>query len=132
MKKRYYDRQDELIWWKMTRSAEVAKESDVHVKLIGGVDMLTRKYDDNRQGRIDLFEKKCASRVTCIASRGQCWTNGEEWWWIIGVYDELKNKSEIGAIINFFSLVKEMITKSFMKMEEVQIANVCKVITMKI
>ncbi len=25
------------------RSPEVAKESDVHVKLIGGVDMLTRK-----------------------------------------------------------------------------------------
>ncbi len=45
---------------------------------------------------------------------------------------ELKNKSEIGGIIKNLSLVKEMITKPFMKMEEVQIANVCKVITMKI
>lgn len=66
----------------------------------------------------------------CIASSGQRWTNGEEW--VTGVSDEFKNKNEIEAIINNLSLVKEMFTKSFMKMEEVQIAKVCKVITMKI
>ncbi len=33
----------------MMRSAEVAKESDVHVKLIGGVDMLTRKYVSSKE-----------------------------------------------------------------------------------
>jgi hypothetical protein len=39
----------------MTRSAEVAKESDVHVKLIGGVDMLTQKYVIQR---IQFIEKE--------------------------------------------------------------------------
>jgi hypothetical protein len=40
-------------------------------------------------------------------------------WWVTRVYDELKNKNEIEEIIKNLSLVKEMITKSFMKMEEV-------------
>ncbi len=68
MKKKYYDCHDEFIWWKMTRSAEVAKESDVHVKLIGGVDMLTWKYVSSKEWVGGISGKLIVSSNMAFAS----------------------------------------------------------------